>query len=58
MKKGYQNINYFRKPINYEGFMIFPQSSQVAVENSKRILLLNFNIFIKKRNFNTLFIDC
>jgi hypothetical protein len=37
--------------------MTFPQSSQPAVENPGRAFLLNFNIFLKKTNFNTLFID-
>jgi hypothetical protein len=37
--------------------MTFPQSSQPAVENSGRAFLLNFNIFLKKTYFNTLFID-
>jgi len=26
MEKDYQTINYFRKPIDREGFMTFPQS--------------------------------
>lgn len=28
------------------------------MENSIRVFLLNFNIFLKKIYFNTLFIDC
>ena len=28
------------------------------MENPKIVFLLNFNIFLKKINFNTLFIDC
>ena len=36
--------------------MIFPQSSQLAVENSKRILLLNFNIFLEKKKLLILYL--
>lgn len=57
MKKGYYFIIYFQKPIASDSFTTFPQYSQPAVENLGRAFLIDFNIFLKKINFNTLFID-